>query len=1812
MTGPLDFSQFKPGGQERPEGPITFTQFRQMTDVERTLRDFAASNNIGDLPSIRLPGDWERLQTLSDAYTGLRHQYFLREQAPSPVVGTEEFLRVKEGELSQYRDQMAQIRQSITTDFGHEVFRAVRDAAAMGLGEEWEPKEVSGLSLPLRFNALEKIPIVGPALAESPEAARILGHMFANPKTAALSLAHMAAIPITVPLAQLHELATQTDVLSPIISREKAIALFGDMTPEQALQARRAFYALGVASVIPGLTTTIFRTTIPPSLAASRSTFIRGLGEALSTEATGHIAESVIGAASVGATFGAFSGETKEERTANALAFALLALPFGSAHGLYRAMKGPKAREGVQSAADVEQVRSVRAFDDVAGTNVRQADIKFGTLTEGPLINGRVVPRLPDGAAPKVLYRLLSRSEYDAAVESGTLTSRAGRIHASGKPELQYTEPGPGNVLVEIAYDDASGWAAKPTLDEVVAITKQPIPMDKVRVVAEGSRDILEGVVSVTRPDIVERPTIDAALIQRAVTERPEAFEVARRDALEQRRLRVARGEEASTIRETIAQAAREVLDISEPEVRREFGTAPETTADRIVYIDNYRGGSEVGVTTAGPPTTVRAFHGTFREGLATKDVKKFGGIHVGSKQAAINRLEHTRGSQHQGRPGGENIIEVDVTLNRPLGSLDKPITEHDLFLILNLKDRLAEVKSRYDGIIYENSVEDPGGVSILAFNIRSVRSVEPTPELTARPRPTERPEGIRPETTADRIAAEREPPPNEIAIPRDDFTPEAQQIAERGKLPDATETALSSNLAEAAQSLNVAATLMEAHRRAIPDGVAIIPGLDSPKEALAFVKDLTNEAGYVAVFKRPDGLYDVAVGGNKSKLRGKVAQFQSTGWYEGQPVAVDGKFYEYAKPLDTPKYPNSAILQIPGTKEQMIVPEANMRRAPFDNIVSPPERFKLTDLKEALDPYEYEAFKQAWNEINGELTAIPDPEVMAGSNNMIVERSGPGTWRVLDAETKRPLVRGLRSKEEAQQFIKNSGQATGQEFVGRDAGNVPPDIPVNEIASASPPPPPPPSGMPEPIIIPKPFFMGRIAQAFHTFLAESASWITDSKSRFEVFDRVYGTNLLNEVYLPTQQAFLEALNKSRIWLERAKGIESKMKGLSAERREVLGDYIEAMSFDEMISENGLFVGRTVSEQAINIARRLARMDTNIPKIFEFQRTVRERLDMEARMQEVEVDALELADRQRVRREVASEMDMTRSELLAADTFDFIRMQSLDDLGLYEVTRMAEALMEKFPSRAEVEAQYKITGRERALVKEIEQMFGDVATELGIEDYRLLRGYLQHMRNYSVGAPSEAVSTAFLGQRGRRGSAATRMQNFAGDMVRAGEVSVYERDPILNLVLYIRKGFMDRYFKETWNEAIQNVNRTLSSKGLGKDSSEYASLQGYLNDLRGVPSPKVESHQRAFNRLLESVGIKASVDVQRDVVNRMTSLNSAAAMAFRIGLGLRDLKDYLSMQGAKVGMKRAFDSFFRYVGDKEMTELLEKGVITDQHHIEFGTPGERALASRRPLAKFAEVGLKASLQPMFHRWSQAAAYMDMWHTVPKFYDMWKKGEISKQTAFKRIKALTFEETVIKEFERLWDSGDVAAAADYLGKNASIELAGRYGLGNNPYGWRSNAGRLLGQFGNWSVYRRSFILKNLSRGTRLDRIGFLARWMTAETAMYGVGKFMGLDFRGWYTLPGLVFVGGPTFQYAQHLASLTSQSPQERARALTAFNRLIPGFNDPRTLLMPGSYFLGDIFRGVLTPDKNIRDAFQSGARAIAIPVSNERPMWHDF
>jgi hypothetical protein len=92
---------------------------------------------------------------------------------------------------------------------------------------------------------------------------------------------------------------------------------------------------------------------------------------------------------------------------------------------------------------------------------------------------------------PDYVYRTMSRKEYNEVLNRGELVNTNGRTHASASPLSEFSNNVDDTVTVRIKYDKRDGWKAKSGLDEVYAVTDQPISSSKIELFQVAIEDTL-------------------------------------------------------------------------------------------------------------------------------------------------------------------------------------------------------------------------------------------------------------------------------------------------------------------------------------------------------------------------------------------------------------------------------------------------------------------------------------------------------------------------------------------------------------------------------------------------------------------------------------------------------------------------------------------------------------------------------------------------------------------------------------------------------------------------------------------------------------------------------------------------------------------------------------------------------------------------------------------------------------------------------------------------------------------------------------------------------------------------------------------------------------------------------------------------------------------------------------------------------------------------------------------------------------------------------------------------------------------------
>ena len=134
-------------------------------------------------------------------------------------------------------------------------------------------------------------------------------------------------------------------------------------------------------------------------------------------------------------------------------------------------------------ATDSEQTEEIHSLNKEHGiwTQEESSLDKLFVISKKQLIK-KVAESINESNTPSYVYRIVDKNELMDALKVGYLTPSKfyGRIHASYKPEPQYSKT--GDRVLQIQFDHSDGWKEKQG-DKVYLTTDSTISLDKVKVI---------------------------------------------------------------------------------------------------------------------------------------------------------------------------------------------------------------------------------------------------------------------------------------------------------------------------------------------------------------------------------------------------------------------------------------------------------------------------------------------------------------------------------------------------------------------------------------------------------------------------------------------------------------------------------------------------------------------------------------------------------------------------------------------------------------------------------------------------------------------------------------------------------------------------------------------------------------------------------------------------------------------------------------------------------------------------------------------------------------------------------------------------------------------------------------------------------------------------------------------------------------------------------------------------------------------------------------------------------------------------------
>lgn len=833
-----------------------------------------------------------------------------------------------------------------------------------------------------------------------------------------------------------------------------------------------------------------------------------------------------------------------------------------------------------------------------------------------------------------------------------------------------------------------------------------------------------------------------------------------------------------------------------------------------------------------------------------------------------------------------------------------------------------------------------------------------------------------------------------------------------------------------------------------------------------------------------------------------------------------------------------------------------------------------------------------------------------AATNGYRVEYSPNGDYILHDMATQKEIAR-FNSSDQVRKFINKSGQQDAPELIKKGAE------PLQVGGGAMPP-----SGAKPPTFGSHGGGLGALYDAYEKgtygttahildIWRTATDWFTGREAGFEsvgnLFKRSFGEHV-RKVMVADGVAKNSAKTFAAKFLEH---IRPLMKGMNKDQVANIFRYIEAMSPQELMKDM-LAKGHT---EAIDIAKQIADLRVNTSKAIHYSRMVEAiKKDFQGQGSNVIHDEI---------LKLTQALKMEPNDVIAAGLFDGVRQRDINIMSVLDVSRLADALMWDSPDRAGFAKLAGMSGKEIVVANHFDNLFEAGANIRGIPDYRKIRGYIAHIRT-QVYKNLPSPESAFLFQ---KGLGSTLEGQFVSEFVRTGEIDALDLNPFNVAVRYIDTAFKQRDFVPVYREALKGFASEISAlRQQGRAGRLLASgmedrVRRFLSDIRGMPAPTNMAIRSGIEAMNQHLGLHVPPNIVETLVNGMLRRTSAAMLAARPYIGLRHLGQFFQNAGARFGFKAMMDGLVTAEKPGAIEDLRSRGLMSDLGITALVTPEEEGaslLAKTGGSAwdaykQLEEYGHKATMLPTIYEHTFAATFYGMRKLALDNLNKVVKGEISLRKAYDNISLDSFAPSFRAEFDKAVKIG-VDGAADLIGRRAAVETIFEYQRANAPKGWNSVQGRLLTQYGTWSLHESEMVNNMLTRGTRRHRVNYAARFAMAQGATFLAGRAIGIDLLGATAAHSLFWSGSPQVQLAQTVATAINGYGVEQDLAKKRLFKLVPSLDDPRSMFLPGSYAMGDWMQAVKEHNDpwGRYSATQQTGRAIGAPSIKHKSWVDDY
>lgn len=814
-----------------------------------------------------------------------------------------------------------------------------------------------------------------------------------------------------------------------------------------------------------------------------------------------------------------------------------------------------------------------------------------------------------------------------------------------------------------------------------------------------------------------------------------------------------------------------------------------------------------------------------------------------------------------------------------------------------------------------------------------------------------------------------------------------------------------------------------------------------------------------------------------------------------------------------------------------------------------------------------------------------------AATNNLDLVVGDGGTTYLID-QTNGKSVGTYRTMAEAKELSNRSGSAQGWELM--DGGLLPNEI-FQKLTLA-------PEESPMKF---RPAYRPGKMQTMVSGLNLLAPILGTAERVAESLDNISRTAGINmptkfkEVFDNLVTTRNQELAARRPWDARREDIGKLAKGMSEERLELIGQYMQSLSPDEVISSYGM------KPYEVDAATRIADLGQNsqIGPALKFGRLVNE-------------SELKGAELELFKQETAQQLGL---DLTNPGVFELVKILDAGrevgkkEFNLGSVTRLARSIADDSPTARDFAKHNEFTPQELLVGDKLKEMYAELAPEFGITKENTIAGYMAHARLYTNGNMQDVMS--LLGQ---------KESKFFAELARTGELDSIEMNPLRAMDRYIRGGFMTKIWTPEFTKQKEIIHQVL-----GKDSKYEPTFKAsaerwfdsFMGNLRGWNAIENKMADSFVDKMVfHLTGKSPKIELKNDIVHLLTKTTEIGVQGgLRLKFALMDLSSFLMTGSSRWGFSESIEMLTQGVkAVKDGNKLIAEGKVPSLDFRAYADPTgvnepisvKGALnKTHEAVDKVGSVAFKLTgQQHIYSAITQGAYIVGETRGLKAASDYVGSKTPSIEKLVEDAKLDSYSPHVKEKYISLVTEGKSIEAGDYLGRQTVNRAAPTYGLGNSPYKWNTWYGRLAGQFGTYSMWLKGEMEDLLANGSIENRFAKVSRLLAANMVLNGVSSETGLDLSNWYTPSGLIYTGSPIAQTGIDALKALPLNPndytkQQARRNLEKLAPSIPTGEGKAPYYVPFGLFYNDIIQA---QDMHLRGADNANVAFRGVGVKSSK------